>query len=320
MTLFQKHVLVTGGAGFIGSNLLRLFLQKYPSYCFICMDKLNYVSQNLHNITDILKAPNFRFIQVDLADYDTLLAALANLPPVTDIINLAAESCVDKSFETPLYFTRNNILSTQNLLEYYRLYCPHNINFIHVSTDEVYGEQAENNTVSENEKLNPTNPYSATKAAIDMIIKSYEYSYNLPITIIRSNNVYGPNQYPEKIIPTAIDKLRKGEKIPIHGNGHNKRSYLYIDDFVDAIDLLWTKNVPGVFNVGSPFEIDNLSLVKLIVSLYNSSLKAEEVIDFVKDRNYNDCRYCIEYSKLTKLGWSPKVDLGTGLGKLLPKS
>lgn len=322
---FEKQVIVTGGAGFIGSHLLTTLVAEYPNHNFICLDKLNYASKDLVNLKHLLdtKPANFQFIQTDLTDKDRLFSLLNDTSksycPITDIINLAAESCVDKSFEDPLFFTYNNILGTQNLLEYYRLFGHDSINFIHISTDEVYGEQLPDDVVNEWDKLNPTNPYSATKAAIDMIIKSYEYSYNLPITIVRSNNVYGPNQYPEKIIPTAILKLCQNKKIPIHGDGKNKRSYLYIDDFIDAIELLYTKQIPGIFNVGCPFEIDNLSLVKLIISLYKNehNINPDDFIQFVKDRNYNDSRYCIDYSNLTRLGWNPKIDLVTGLTRLL---
>lgn len=322
MTRFDRTVIVTGGAGFIGSHFLKTFVRKYPNSYFICIDKLNYASKDLHNISDIQSYDNFKFIQLDLTEKHQLFQYLDSLSSITDIINFAAESCVDKSFKDPLYFTYNNILSTQNILEYYRLYS-NPLKFIHISTDEVYGEQIENDIVKEDDKLNPTNPYSATKAAIDMIIKSYEYSYNLPITVIRSNNVYGPGQYPEKIIPTAIEKLTMGQPIPIHGDGSNKRSYLYIDDFINAIDLLYGQQTSGVYNVGSPFEMDNLSLVKLIISLYynihnnQTLINIDDHITFVKDRNYNDLRYCIDYSKLKNLGWNPTIDLKTGLQTLI---
>lgn len=311
MTIYEKHVLVTGGSGFIGSNLLEALLQKYLNYFFVCIDKLNYASNDISH----LQRSNFLLIKLDMTNYEELFEALEE-HPITDIINLAAESCVDRSFENPLYFTKNNILSTQNLLEYTRLHS--GIRFVHISTDEVYGEQLFNGKrVTETDMLNPTNPYSATKAAVDLIIKSYEYSYGLKTSIIRSNNVYGPNQYPEKIIPMTLQSLKSNKKITIHGDGHHKRSYLYVTDLISAIDLIWHKNAFGIFNVGSPYEITNLELVKLVVRLLKNDTDLSKYIEYVKDRNYNDCRYLIDYSKIKELGWSPKVDLETGLSKIV---
>lgn len=311
MTSFEKHVLVTGGSGFIGSNLLECFTGKYPNYFFICIDKLNYASIDMRRLQKL----NFKLIELDIVDYKKLTEVLDEYP-ISDIINLAAESCVDRSFKDPLYFTTNNILSTQNLLEYIRLH--QNIRFVHISTDEVYGEQTlEDQRVKETDILNPSNPYSATKAAIDLIIKSYEQSYGLKSSIIRSNNVYGPNQYPEKIIPMTIHSLKTNKKITVHGDGHHKRSYLYVTDLISAIDLIWHTNSYGIYNVGSPYEITNIDLVKLIVRLFKKDSNSSEYIVHVKDRNYNDIRYLIDYSKMLELGWCPKVDLETGLNRLV---
>lgn len=343
---YLQHVLVTGGAGFIGSHLLRSLLKKYPDYHFTCMDKLSYAS-NHESLQILNQFLNFQFIQGDLVDYNTLYQFLViDFPKtkITSIISLAAESCVDRSFDDPLFFTTNNVLGGQNLLECYRILINQNpetkFQFLHVSTDEVYGEQI-SNKVDENDKLNPTNPYSATKAALDLIIKSYQYSYNLPITVIRSNNIFGPNQYPEKIIPVILEKLRKvglepnhplslSDRIPLHGNGNHKRSYLYIDDFIEAIDLIWHKFITNssevngeIFNIGSTFEIDNLSLTKLVIDLYfdyrfhKSVNNYDDYIIFVKDRHYNDCRYLVKCDKLETLGWKQKVSLVEGLKRLM---
>ncbi|WEJ92839.1 dTDP-glucose 4,6-dehydratase [Yamadazyma tenuis] len=278
---YDKTVLVTGGAGFIGSNLLRSLIHKYPSYFFLCIDKLNYASVDLKTIT----ATNFKFVKLDLTNLPDVKSSL-DVHKVTDILNLAAESCVDRSFESPLYFTTNNILSTQNILEYVRVN-PH-IRLVHVSTDEVYGEQLDTKKVDETGKLNPTNPYSATKASIDLIIRAYEYSFGLKSTIVRPNNVYGPGQYPEKIIPMALHNLKLGNPILLHGDGHHKRSYLYISDFIEALDLIWHSNLYGIYNVGSPHEISNLELIRLILQLSQRKEPIDTYVKFVKDRNYND--------------------------------
>lgn len=306
---YTKRIAVTGGAGFIGSNLLLTLIPKFPHYLFVCIDKLNYASVD---ISDLEKFNNYKFVKADLIDQSSLFSIL-NANNITDIINLAAESCVDRSFESPVFFTTNNIIGTQNLLEFARC---HPVRFIHISTDEVYGEQKQLARVNEADKLNPTNPYSATKASIDLIIGAYQYSYKLDVTIVRSNNVYGPNQYPEKIIPMTLHKLRNGEKITIHGDGHHRRSYLHISDFISAVELVWQNNLSGVFNVGSPYEISNLELVKKILMLAGVS-DVDGSIEFTNDRMYNDSRYLIDYSKIQEQGWVPEISLDEGLADLV---
>lgn len=307
----SELIIITGGAGFIGSNFIH-YIVNNTNYHVICVDMLNYAS----NI-DHLPMDKITLVKMDLSkDYEGL-KRLFHDNSIGTVVNFAAESCVDRSFENPLHFTTNNILGTQNLLEVIRN-LSYDVKFIHISTDEVYGEQDEND-VYENDNLNPSNPYAATKASIDLIIKSYQYSYKLPVIIVRANNIYGPNQYPEKIIPVTIQKLRRNEKIPIHGNGSNKRKYLYIKDFIDALMIIWENfgdNIGEIFNIGCEFEIDNLSLVSLIGSIMGK--KPE--IEFIKDRNYNDSRYSINYDKLTKLGWKPQIDLNKGLELLIHSS
>lgn len=338
--------MITGGAGFLGSHFLNYVVEKYSNLYFICIDKLNYASNYSTKLIKIMNNSNFKFIEKDLSiDFKSLQKIIKDFN-VIQIINFAAESCVDKSFNEPLYFTKNNILSTQNLLECCRL-SSNEIKFLHISTDEVYGEQNnvadDSKFVDENYKLNPTNPYAATKASIDLILKSYIYSYKLSITIIRSNNVYGYGQYPEKIIPKTIDTLLKRSKgldikIPIHGDGHYKRTYLYIKDFINAVELLWNNqklnkycngeifNVSGdVINNNSTtndYEIENLKLVKLICDCYykDQDYIFNDCIQFVKDRNYNDSRYLLDCSKITKLGWKPTITLHVGIPKLLQES
>lgn len=304
---YSKRVLVSGGAGFIGSNFLNYMVLKYPRIHFTCIDKLNYAS-NPYIMNQLESFPNFHFIQLDVSECLEQLLEITR--DTTDIINFAAESCVDRSFVDPLYFTKNNVLGTQNLLECLR--CNHNIKyFLHISTDEVYGDQHSN--VGEDEHfMNPTNPYSASKAAIDLIIQSYQYSYKLPITILRPNNVYGPLQYPEKIIPLTIKCLYENKPIPIHGNGTQKRRYLYVLDLVQAIEIVWEKHsmtTNQIYNVGGTDELDNNSLVKLIMKVYQ---KPGE-IQYTEDRKYNDINYSIDTIKLTKLGWTPQISITQGL-------
>lgn len=304
---YTKKVLVTGGAGFIGCNFLSYIVPKYPQVHFTCIDKLNYAS-NSHIIKQLELLPNFCFIQLDLSE--SLEKLLDITRDTTDIINFAAESCVDRSFLEPLYFTKNNIFATQNLLECHRL--NRNINyFLHISTDEVYGELV-SNVVEDDHLMNPTNPYSASKAAIDLIIQSYQYSYKLPITILRPNNVYGPLQYPEKIIPLTIKCLHEKTPIPIHGNGTNKRRYLYVLDLVLAIEIIWKSQqitTNQIYNVGGTDELDNNSLVNLIMNVFQTPGE----IQYVKDRKYNDSSYSIDTTKLAALGWEPKISITQGL-------
>lgn len=355
---YDEYFLVTGGAGFIGSHFLEYFVGRYPNYHFTCIDKLNYASdESTKLLSKVMESQNFNFIRKDISvEYDFLYQFLVDdfkTNRITNIVNFAAESCVDRSFSNPLYFTTNNILSTQNLLECSRLLIEKypsvrdQLRFIHISTDEVYGEQDEGETVDESSKLNPTNPYAATKAACDLILKSYYYSFKVPVTTIRSNNVYGPKQYPEKIIPMTIKKLQNfvknyshnnimTDKINIHGYGSNRRAYLHVQDFVKGCELIWTKFkeeqhspssdnhiINETFNIGSEDEIDNLTLIKFICDCYMgqalsiSNLEYSNYIEFVKDRNYNDSRYSIDFSKMRKLGWKPTIDLKTGINDLV---
>lgn len=304
---FDKRIVVSGGAGFIGIHFLCYMVKKYPNFHFTCIDKLNYAS-NATEIEKLKSFSNFEFVHLDLSDnLEYLLKITKN---TTDMINFAAESSVDRSFEDPVYFTKNNILATQNLLECHRLN-PSIGYFLHISTDEVYGDVYEGDN-KENAVMNPTNPYSASKAAIDLIIKSYQYSYKLPITILRPNNVYGPLQYPEKIIPLTIQCINEKKLIPVHGKGTNKRKYLYVLDLVLAIETVWIKNpmttVNQIYNIGGTDELDNLSLIKLIMEIFGPG-----EIQFIEDRNYNDTNYSIDTTKIHNLGWSPKISLVQGL-------
>lgn len=347
--IVAEDVLVAGGAGFIGSHTLDYLVQKYPDCKFTCVDKLsyatNYLENNLHQIS---ACENFAFAKLDLLEEYQRLNELINHPAnnFTTVINFAAESSVDKSFDDPLYFTKNNVLATQNLLECCRTllknkpYLRRNFKFIHISTDEVYGEQKEGENIDENGRLHPTNPYSASKAACDLIIEAYKHSYKIPITLIRSNNVYGPRQYPEKIIPVCLKALENAsrtglaekERIPIHGDGRHTRRYLHVLDFAKAVDRIWnwlrtsassSDFLGETFNVGTDDEVNNLSMVKLLCTIFMRKKFGVESIDYAsfishtKDRNYNDFRYSIDFNKIKRVGWQQEISLEQGIEDLI---
>lgn len=335
---YEHYFLVTGGAGFIGSHFLVYFAEKYPHYHFTCIDKLNYATTHTRQtLTKVEKKANYRFIQCDISlEYDILYDLLVRRFPdtkITSIINFAAESSVDRSFTNPSAFVRNNILATQNLLECLRLaldkFPQNRFTFIHISTDEVYGESENDPPVSELAALHPTNPYAASKASVDMIIQSYYSSYKVPVVILRPNNVYGSNQYPEKLIPMAIAKLRDGQKIHIHGDGTNKRTYLHVIDLVRAIEIIWRECAiaksdmvtGGIFNVGTKDEWRNKDLVAKLIEIYHgASIDLANHLEFVADRKYNDARYRISSEKIQRLGWEPQVNFLDGLESLVNES
>ncbi|KAI5953318.1 GAL102 [Candida jiufengensis] len=314
---YDKYFLVTGGAGFIGSHFLNTFVPKYKNYHFLCIDRLSYAS-NYGYIENLEKFKNYKFIKLDLSTVEVPdLLELFKKYKTSYIINFAAETSVDRSFKDPLLFTKNNILSTQNLLECTRLLRYQIDLFFHVSTDEVYGNgRLHANEVSTT--LEPTNPYAATKASIDLILNAYSTSYLLPIMIIRSNNIYGPGQNPEKLIPLCIENGLASRPIPIHGNGENIRVFLYITDILDAVDLHSKYSYESIYNIGvrDPEYIyyleNNIDLVKLIGEIF----EFEPQIEFVKDRLYNDFSYSLDCSRIYEMGWRPKVELREGLEKL----
>lgn len=340
------EVLVTGGAGFMGSHTLDHLVQKYPSCNFTCIDKLSYATNHLtDNLRQNLDKKNFCFIKLDLAEEYSRLEEIIVESAFTTVIHFAAESCVDRSFEDPLLFTRNNVLGTQNLLECCRLLLLKNpdlkqtFRFIHISTDEVYGEQQAGECVNEAAQLRPSNPYAASKAACDLIIEAYRQSYKMSITILRSNNVYGPRQYPEKLIPVCLDLLQKAkpsglvpdDRIPIHGDGKNRRRYLHVVDFANAVERLWlsiqqpseTEPHGQIFNVGSADEIDNQTLVEMICTnfmrrkFHQESVDHSKLVRYVKDRKYNDRRYSVDFSKISLLGWKQEVLIEEGISHLV---
>ena len=297
-------LLVTGGAGFIGSNFLRYILGRYPEYKVINLDKLTYAG-NLDNLSDISGNPNYSFVKGDIADRN-LVSDLASNSDV--IINFAAETHVDRSIEDASPFLQTNVIGTQVLIESALKY--KHQKYIQVSTDEVYGD-IEEGFFTEESKLKPSSPYSASKSAGDMLVLAAVRTYGLPAVISRCSNNYGPYQYPEKIVPFFVKKLMKGEKVPVYGNGSNVRDWLHVTDHCRAIDLVLHKGKIGeVYNVGSNNEHSNIEITKKMLGILGLS---EDRIEFVKDRPGHDIRYAIDATKIkNELGWKPSIDFEKG--------
>ena len=319
----MKNILVTGGCGFIASNFLNYMVKKYYNYNFYNLDALYYCASKSNINKSIRNKKNYKFIKGTIQNRE-LVDYILRESKIDTVIHFAAQSHVDNSFSNPLQYTQDNIVGTHVLLEAIR--CYKNITkFIHVSTDEVYGESIcqETDIKSEKSKLNPTNPYSATKASAEMLVNSYVYSYNLPIIITRGNNVYGPKQYPEKLIPKFINFLLDNKKCTIHGEGLTERSFLYVDDVIKAFELILFKGKIGeIYNIGTNFEYSVLEIARrLIQMIYNTDLERpnemEKYIEYVEDRKYNDKRYNISFNKLLSLGWKQEVFIEEGLRKTL---
>ena len=301
-------ILITGGAGFMGSNFVRLMVNKYPEHEIINYDKLTYAA-DLGSLDDIKSKKNYKFVKGDVADFKFLVKFTKDIDCV---IHLAAESHVDNSIGNSLIFTMSNTYGTHALLEAARL---NNIKkFVHVSTDEVYGD-IEKGSFRENSMLSPNNPYSASKAGAEMIARSYNKTYKMPLVIVRSNNVFGPYQFPEKIVPRFITSLLENKKVPLHGNGSNIRTYIYTEDFSNALDIVFAKGKAGeIYNIGTNDEISNLELAKLTIKKMK---KTEKDIDFVQDRPFNDKRYSVDAEKIKSLGWKQQHSFDESLDKTI---
>ncbi|RZN78917.1 MAG: NAD-dependent epimerase/dehydratase family protein [Winogradskyella sp.] len=295
--------LVTGGCGFIASNFLNLMKEKYPEIKFINLDKLDYCS-NVHNVNPGVST----FVKGDICDED-LVGYLIKQYDFDVVFHFAAMSHVDNSFNDPKKFTLNNAFGTHVLLDKLRELKP-NVEFIHFSTDEVYGESIKGIPFSEDTGvLKPTNPYSASKAAAEMIVQSYIDSYKMNIKTIRCNNVYGPNQYPEKLIPKFKKLLHEGKKCTIHGTKSSEiqRAFMHVDDVVNAVDTVWKKGVPGeIYNIASDDEISVMNVTKLMIKIITGSDDYDKYITYVDDRPFNDSRYYISPKKLKSIGWKQK--------------
>ncbi len=307
--------LITGGAGFIGSNFLNKMVNKYPNDFYICFDKLTYAG-NLSNLDKIKNNPNFKFIKGDITSVDDVENVFRNFK-IDYVINFAAETHVDRSIDNPNIFLNTNVVGVSTLLNACKKF---GIKRYHqVSTDEVYGDLPLNKPgllFKEDSPLKPSSPYSASKASADLLCLAYYKTYNLPVTISRCSNNYGPYQFLEKLIPLMIDKAKNNEKMPIYGDGLNVRDWLYVDDHNFAIDLIVRNAKDGsIYNIGGNNEKNNLYIVKKILKELN---KNESLICFVEDRKGHDRRYAIDSSKLQKeLGWEPKTSFEEGIKRTI---
>lgn len=317
----NSKLLITGGCGFIGSSFINYIFTKLNKIKIINIDCINYCA-NLNNIKNIVKIdPRYKFIPADLKNFDNIKYIINNELP-THIIHFAAQTHVDNSFYDSIAFTNDNILGTHNLLEISRHLTTLKL-FIHVSTDEVYGESMisdQEQMKDEQSILCPTNPYAATKAGAELLAKSYFYTYKMPIIITRGNNVYGPNQYPEKLIPKFINHLLDDKKVTIHGKGDNLRAFLYVDDVVTAFECILSRGKIGeVYNIGCDenMEYSVIQITKILCKYLKPDDDFEKWIQFIPDRLFNDKRYYISNSKLKQLGWKINVKFDDGIQLLI---
>ncbi|MBF0587322.1 dTDP-glucose 4,6-dehydratase [Prosthecochloris sp. N3] len=317
------NILITGGAGFIGSHVVRHFVNAYPEYRIVNLDALTYAG-NLENLRDIEGKPNYRFVRGDITDGDAMLA-LFREERFDGVIHLAAESHVDRSIANPTEFVTTNVLGTVHLLNAAREVWKDDLDgrrFYHVSTDEVYGTLGREGLFTEETSYDPHSPYSASKASSDHFVRAYHDTYNLPVVISNCSNNYGPYQFPEKLIPLFINNIRQKRELPVYGKGENVRDWLWVIDHAEAIDVIYHKGEPGeTYNIGGHNEWKNIDLVRLLCSIMDRKLgrndgESAELIRFVTDRAGHDLRYAIDSSKLQReLGWSPSIRFEDGLEK-----
>lgn len=325
--MFTRSIMVTGGCGFIGSHVVNYLIEKYPNYKIVVVDKLSYAG-NMKNLSlNTRMSKNLRVLRQDICDYRDILLAMKTYK-IDGIIHLAAESHVDNSIKDPFIFAKTNVMGTLSLLHAAKTYwseLPEGFAgkmFYHISTDEVYGslEHTAADPFTEENKYDPHSPYSASKASSDHFVRAYHDTYGMPTIISNCSNNYGPNQYPEKLIPLVINKIKNNEDIPIYGNGTNVRDWLYVGDHAKAIDIIFHHGKPGeTYNIGGNNEKTNIEIVKKIINItdrllnrpHGASLK---LITYVTDRLGHDFRYAIDSSKLQdELGWRPEMDFDDGI-------
>lgn len=321
----KRKILITGGAGFIGSHVVRLFVTKYPEYEIFNLDFLTYAG-NLENLKDIEGAPNYSFIKADINNAEEI-NSLFHQFQFDSIIHFAAESHVDRSISDPMAFVKTNIIGTVNLLNSAKEFWKGKINknlFYHISTDEVYGSLGETGFFTEISPYAPNSPYSASKAGSDHFVRAYGETFDLPYIISNCSNNYGPNQFPEKLIPLFINNIIQNKPLPVYGDGKYTRDWLFVIDHACAIDLTYHKGkIKETYNIGGFNEWQNLDLVKLLCALMDKKLnrekgKSEQLIKFIKDRPGHDKRYAIDASKINNdLGWKPSVTFEEGLEKTI---
>ena len=319
----MKSILITGGAGFIGSHLIKHMINRHPEYRIINLDKLTYAG-NLENLRDVENNKNYLFIRADINDEEAMRKVFAD-HNINGVIHLAAESHVDRSISNPTEFIYTNIVGTVNLLNAARHQWKDNMDgklFYHVSTDEVYGSLGDTGFFTEETSYDPRSPYSASKASSDHLVRAYHHTFKLPIVISNCSNNYGGYQFPEKLIPLMIHNIKNNKPLPVYGKGLNVRDWLFVEDHTSAIDLIYHKGTLGeTYNIGGNNEWTNIDLVKLLCKTMDEKLgrkegTSEKLITFVTDRAGHDLRYAIDSSKLQKeLGWEPSLQFNEGLGK-----
>ncbi len=320
----QRSILITGGAGFIGSHVVRLFVNKYPEYNIINLDILTYAG-NLANLTDIVNKENYTFIKADICDFDSMVEIFQTYS-INGVIHLAAESHVDRSIKDPFTFAQTNVMGTLSLLQAAKLSWNGDWEgklFYHISTDEVYGSLDFNDELfTEETKYDPHSPYSASKASSDHFVRSFYDTYGLPIVITNCSNNYGPYQFPEKLIPLFINNIVNNKPLPVYGKGENVRDWLFVEDHAKAIDLIFHNGKVGdTYNIGGFNEWKNIDLIKVIIKTVDKQLgrlegSSEKLIQYVTDRSGHDLRYAIDSSKLkNELGWEPSLQFEEGIEK-----
>ncbi len=319
----MKNILVTGGAGFIGSNLIKYLLFKYPEYKIINVDRLTYAS-NLVNLKSVQENINYSFVKIDICDFKNLKSIFEDYQ-IDSVIHLAAESHVDRSIEDPFLFAQTNVIGTLTLLQVAKDFWRGNYKdklFYHISTDEVYGSLGANGFFNEKTRYDPHSPYSASKASSDHFVRSFNVTYGLPIIISNCSNNYGPFQLPDKLIPLSINNIIFNKPLPLYGNGQNIRDWLYVGDHVSAIDIIFHKGKLGhTYNIGGSNEIKNIDLVNILIKIVDSKLGREKnsslkLITYVEDRPGHDFRYAVDSTKLRdELFWTPSMDFEDGLEK-----